>query len=388
MSRKICVVSGTRADYGLLRWVMQGIKDDVELDLQLLVTGMHLAPEFGLTYTAIEADGFSIDRKIDILLSSDSPAAIAKSMGLAMIGFAAALAELQPDVLLVLGDRFEIFAAVAAAQVAGIPVAHLHGGERTEGAVDEAFRHAITKMSHLHFVAAPEYRQRVIQLGEAPERVFMVGGLGIDNIKRMPLLDRAALEASLDFGLGEKSLLITFHPATLEATPASEQLAELLAALSDLPDTRLIFTLPNADSGGRQLIKMIEAFVAAHRNARAYASLGQLRYLSCLAEVDGVIGNSSSGLLEAPSFKIGTINIGDRQRGRLQAASVINCEAQRESIGAALQCLYSAEFQAGLTDVVNPYGEGCASEQVVLALKHCQLDGLVKKAFYDLPDGL
>lgn len=384
MKRKICVVTGTRADYGLLRWVMQGIKDDPELTLQVIATGMHLSPEFGLTYLAIEDDGFCIDRKLEMLVSSDSTVGIAKSMGLGLIGFADALSELQPDLMVVLGDRFEIFSAVSAALVARIPVAHLHGGETTEGAFDEALRHSITKMSHLHFVATEEYRRRVIQLGEQSERVFLVGGLGIDNIKRLKLLDRTELEASLDFKLGPKNLLITFHPVTLESTTAAKQMEELLAALSALPDTNLVFTMPNADADGRLLIKMVEQFVAQHANARAYSSLGQLRYLSCLAHVDGVIGNSSSGLLEAPSLKKGTINIGDRQRGRVQAASVINCQPDRWSIAEALDKLYSQAFQASLRQVSNPYGEGGASEKVVSALKNQDLTHIVKKVFHDL----
>lgn len=384
MKRKICVVTGTRADYGLLRWVMQGIKDDPELTLQVIATGMHLSPEFGLTYQAIEDDGFCIDRKLEMLVSSDSTAGIAKSMGLGLIGFADALSELQPDLMVVLGDRFEIFSAVSAALVARIPVAHLHGGETTEGAFDEALRHSITKMSHLHFVATEEYRRRVIQLGEQPERVFLVGGLGIDNIKRLKPLDRTELEASLDFKLGPRNLLITFHPVTLESATAAKQMEELLAALSALPDTNLIFTMPNADADGRLLIKMVEQFVAQHANARAYSSLGQLRYLSCLAHVDGVIGNSSSGLLEAPSLKKGTINIGDRQRGRVQAASVINCQPERRSITEALDKLYSQGFQASLRQVSNPYGEGGASEKVVSALKNQDLNHIVKKVFHDL----
>lgn len=383
MKRRICVITGTRADYGLLRWVMQGIKDDPELVLQVVATGMHLSPEFGLTYQAIEKDGFSIDRKLEMLVSSDSTVGIAKSMGLGLIGFADALSELRPDLLVVVGDRFEIFSAVAAALVARIPVAHLHGGETTEGAFDEALRHSITKMSHLHFVATEEYRQRVIQLGEQPERVFLVGGLGIDNIRRLKLLDRAELEASLDFKLGPRNLLITFHPVTLESATAAGQMEELLAALEALPDTHLIFTMPNADADGRLLIRMVEQFVAKHANARAYSSLGQLRYLSCIAHVDGVIGNSSSGLLEAPSFIKGTINIGDRQRGRVQAASVINCEPERHSIAASLDKLYSLEFQASLRLVSNPYGEGGASEKVVSALKNQDLNHIVKKVFHD-----
>ncbi|MBF0219306.1 MAG: UDP-N-acetylglucosamine 2-epimerase (hydrolyzing), partial [Gammaproteobacteria bacterium] len=279
--RKICIITGTRAEYGLLRWVMQGIQDDPELTLQIIATGMHLSPEFGLTYQAIEQDGFQIDRKVEMLTSSDTAVGIAKSMGLGLIGFADALNELQPDLIVVLGDRFEIFAAVSAALVARIPVAHLHGGEITEGAVDEALRHSITKMSHLHFVAAEAYRKRVIQLGEQPDRVFLVGGLGIDSIKRLQLLDRAALEASLAFKLGHKNLLITFHPVTLESATAADQMAELLVALAVLKDTHLIFTLPNADTDGRALIKMVNQFVVKHPNARAYTSLGQLRYLSC-----------------------------------------------------------------------------------------------------------
>ncbi len=382
--RRICVITGTRAEYGLLRWVMQGVKDDPGLKLQIIVTGMHLSPEFGLTYRAIEKDGFHIDRKVEMLTSSDTAVGTAKSMGLGMIGFADALQEMKPDLIVVLGDRFEIFTAVSAALVARIPVAHLHGGETTEGAYDEAFRHSITKMSHLHFVAAKEYRQRVIQLGEQPDRVFLVGGLGIGNINRLPLLDRSKLEGELDFTLGPKNLLITFHPVTLDTVSAANQMEELLAALADMRDTKLIFTMPNADTDGRTLIKMVEQFVTQHPNARAYTSLGQLNYLSCIANVDGVVGNSSSGLTEVPSFKKGTINIGDRQRGRLQAASIINAEPTRESIAAACEKLYSKRFQAILKRTTNPYGGGGASEKVIKILKHYDIANIVKKNFYDL----
>ncbi len=384
--RKVCVITGSRAEYGLLRWVMQGIQDDPHLILQIVATGMHLSPEFGLTYQAIEQDGFLIDRKVEMLTSSDTSVGIAKSMGLGMIGFADALNDLKPDLIVVLGDRFEIFSAVSAALVARIPVAHLHGGEVTEGAIDEAIRHAITKMSHLHFVAAETYRQRVIQLGEQPERVFLVGGLGIDNIKRLNLLDRDALENSLDFKLGRKNLLVTFHPVTLETATAADQMEELLAALEELQDTHLIFTLPNADTDGRRLIKLIEKFVAKHPNSRAYTSLGQSLYLSCVSHVDGVVGNSSSGLAEVPSFKKGTINIGDRQRGRLEASSIINCEPNRLSITVALGKLYSTNFQESLSRVTNPYGEGGASEAIISVLKCFALDGLLKKHFYDLSE--
>lgn len=385
MIRKICVITGSRADYGLLRWVMQGIQDDPDLTLQIVATGMHLSPEFGLTYLEIEQHGFRLDRKVEMLTSSDTPVGIAKSMGLGLIGFADALSELSPDLIVVLGDRFEIYAAVAAALVARIPVAHLHGGETTEGAFDEAVRHAITKMSHLHFVAAESYRQRVVQLGEQPDRVFLVGGLGVDAIKHLKLLDRTELEASLGFGLGEKSLLITFHPVTLEAGTAAAQVEELLTALADLDDTNLIFTLPNADTDGRVLIKAVERFVAQHPNARAYASLGQLRYLSCVAHVDGLIGNSSSGLIEAPSLNTGTINIGDRQRGRLQATSVINCDPTKQSISKAIGRLYSPEFRLRLREVCNPYGDGGASGRIVDTLKNYPIDRIAKKVFFDLP---
>jgi GDP/UDP-N,N'-diacetylbacillosamine 2-epimerase (hydrolysing) len=385
MRKRICVVTGTRAEYGLLRWVMKGIKESSDLELLVIATGMHLSPEFGLTWREIEADGFEICRKIEMLTSSDTPVGIAKSMGLGMIGFADALAELRPDLILVLGDRFEIFSAVAAAMTARIPVAHIHGGEATEGLIDEAMRHSITKMSHLHFVAADEYRNRVIQLGEEPERVFLVGGLGIDSIKQIALLDRTALETSLGCSLGKKSLLVTFHPVTLENATAQVQMAELLAALSDLQETQLIFTLPNADTDGRVLIQQIEEFVASHGNARAYSSLGQLRYLSSIAHVDGVVGNSSSGLLEVPSFRKGTVNIGDRQRGRLQAISVLNCAPERSAIRSALNHLYSSSFQASLAQVSNPYGDGGASDKIVEVIRDCDLNNLLKKRFYDLP---
>ena len=382
--RKICVITGTRAEYGLLQWVMHGIKDDPDLTLQIIATGMHLSPEFGLTYKVIEQDDFQIDRKVEMLTSSDTPVGIAKSMGLGLIGFADAFHDLQPDLIVVLGDRFEIFAAVSAALVARIPVSHLHGGETTEGSFDEALRHSITKMSHLHFVAAEAYRQRVIQLGEQPDRVFLVGGLGIDNIKRLQLLDRSELETTLDFKLGPKNLLVTFHPITLEKATTEKQMEELLEALAALRDIQLIITLPNADTDGRALINMVEKFVAQHPNASAYyTSLGQLRYLSCIAQVDGVVGNSSSGLIEVPSFKKGTINIGDRQRGRLKAESVINCEPTCESISTALAQLYSNGFQARLHQVINPYGEGGASEKVVRTLKNIAIAGIVKKTFYD-----
>jgi GDP/UDP-N,N'-diacetylbacillosamine 2-epimerase (hydrolysing) len=383
MSHKICVITGTRAEYGLLRWVMKGIKDDPELILQIVATGMHLSPEFGLTYREIEKDEFQIDRKVEMLVSSDTPVGIAKSMGLGLIGFAESLNELRPDLIIVLGDRFEIFSAVSAALVARIPVAHIHGGELTEGAFDDAIRHSITKMSHLHFVASENYYHRVIQLGERPETVFMVGGLGVDNIKRMKLVSRATLEASFGFKFAKKNLLITFHPTTLEKSTASNQMLELLAALDDLREIQLIFTLPNADTDGRALIKMVEQFVSSHVNACSFTSLGQLNYFSFIAQVDGVVGNSSSGLTEVPSFKKGTINIGDRQRGRLQAESIINCKPTRNCITNALNKLYSEEFQSMLDKVSNPYGLGGATEKIINTVKTYPLKDIIKKQFYN-----
>ena len=347
-SRKICVVTGTRSEYGLLRWVMQGINESPLLDLQLIVTGMHLSPEFGLTVKDIEADGFRIDYKVEMLLSSDTPVGITKSMGLGMIGLADALNQLQPDLLLLLGDRYEILAVASAALIACVPIAHLHGGELTEGAFDDAIRHSITKMSHLHFVAAEAYRKRVIQLGEHPESVYHVGGLGIDNILRLKLLTRSKLEESIDFTLAKRNLLVTFHPVTLEQGTSFEQMHELLSALSQLNDVGLIFTMPNADTNGRILFQQIVDFCESHPNARAYTSLGQLRYLSCIKHVDGVIGNSSSGLSEVPSFQKGTINIGDRQKGRLQAESIINCVPSCGEIKSAIDKLYSNAFQSAI----------------------------------------
>ena len=382
--KKILILTGTRAEYGLLRWVIDGIAKSKQLRLQLCATGMHLSNEFGLTYREIEKDGYDIDSKVEMLVSADTPTAITKSMGLGLIGFADEFNRLKPDLILVLGDRFEIFAAVSAALVACIPIAHLHGGESTQGAFDEAFRHSITKMSHLHFVAAEEYRQRVIQLGEQPDRVFLVGGLGIDNIKRLKLLEREELEESLGIEFGQKNLLVTFHPATLELSNAKEQMDELLAALIELKNTKLIFTYPNADTEGRALIDLINQFVKQNSNAHSFSSLGQLRYLSCVSLVDGVIGNSSSSLLEAPSFKKGSINIGDRQKGRIKADSVIDCAPNKNSISEAINQLYSLDFQSTIKDVKNPYGEGGASELILKLLREHSLEFILKKSFYDV----
>lgn len=383
--RKICVVTGTRAEYGLLYWLMKDLQSDPGLELQLIVTGMHLSPEFGLTYKEIEKE-FVITRKIEMLLSSDTAVGISKSMGVAQISFAEAYEELKPDVVVVLGDRFEIFSAAAAAMISRIPIAHIHGGETTEGAFDEAIRHSITKMSHLHFVATEGYRQRVIQLGEDPEKVFNFGAPGLDSIQNLHLLSRDNLEKEIGFKLGKKNLLVTFHPVTLESNTAQEQFQQLLRALDGLNDTKMIFTKANADTDGREINAMIDEFVAARPDKTiAFASLGQLRYLSALQYIDAVVGNSSSGLIEAPSFKIGTINIGDRQKGRIKAASVIDCAPEANAISNAIQQLYSADYRQSLGDISNPYGTGGASKKIADVLRTHSLQHILKKHFFDHP---
>ena len=382
---KVCVVTGTRAEYGLLYWLMKEIQNDKDLQLQIIATGMHLSPEFGLTYKEIEKE-FKIDKKIEILLSSDTPVGISKSMGLAQISFAEAFDELKPDIVVVLGDRFEILAAASSALISRIPIAHIHGGEVTEGAVDEAFRHSITKMSHLHFTSTEEYKKRVIQLGEEPNRVFNVGAMGIENIKRLKLLSKEEFEKSIDFKLNKKNILVTFHPVTLENATAKEQFEELLSAIDELEETNIIFTKANADTDGRIINKMIDEYVNKNKDKSvAFTSLGQLRYLSALQFMDAVVGNSSSGILEAPSFKIGTINIGDRQKGRIKAKSVIDCKPKKEEIKKAFEKLYSKEFQKMLKNVKNLYEEdGYPSKKIVEVLKKSDLKNILKKRFYDI----
>ena len=386
MSRKICVVTGSRAEYGLLYSLIKEIETDSDLQSQIIATGMHLSPEFGLSYRQIEQDGIRISKKIDMLLSSDTPAGISKSIGLGIIGFADAFSELQPDIVVLLGDRFETFSAASASMVARVPIAHIHGGESSEGMIDEAIRHSITKMSHIHFTAAEGYKKRVIQLGENPHRVYNVGGLGVDNIKRMKLLNRKAFEKSIEFDLGPRNFMVTYHPVTLEKSTAEEQFQNLLDALESLKDSRFFFTKPNADTDGRILIKMIESYVAANKEkAIAFTNLGQLRYLSALQFMDGVIGNSSSGLCEAPTFKIGTINIGDRQKGRIKAESVIDCQPTKDLILRAFKKLSSEVFQEKLRTVKNPYGEGGAAEKIKKMLKEINLENILKKEFFNLP---
>ena len=382
--RKICVVTGTRAEYGLLYWLIREIDVDKDLELQIIATGMHLSPEFGNTYQQIEEDGFFINKKVDISLTSDTELAISKSMGLGMIGFADAFDELQPNLIVVLGDRFEIFSAVSSAMIAKIPVAHLHGGEVTEGAFDESIRHSITKMSHLHFAATNKYRNRIIQLGEQPNRVFNVGGLGVDSINKLKLLSKSDFENAIDFKLGEKNILVTFHPVTLENFTAKLQFQELLNSIEELKNTRIIFTKANSDTDGRVINSMIDTYVSVNDNSVAFTSMGQLNYLSALQFVDAVVGNSSSGLLEAPSFNIATIDIGDRQKGRIKADSVISCLPTQESIRSAFDKSYSEDFQNIVDNTKNPYGNGGASKIVVDIIKDFDLNGILKKTFYDL----
>jgi len=382
--RKICIVTGTRAEYGLLYWLMKEIEASDQLDLQLIVTCMHLSPEFGLTYQQIEADGFTINWKVEMLLSSDTSVGVCKSAGLAMIGFADAYEHLRPDIIVLLGDRYELLAAASTALISRIPIAHIHGGERSEGAFDESIRHSITKMSHLHFTSTDMYRKRVIQLGEQPQNVFNVGAIGIDNINKLKLLSQSELEKSINFKLGKYNLLITFHPVTLENNTSAEQFSELLKVLESLEDTHLIFTRPNSDTDGRIINSMIDDYVSKHSDiATAHTSLGQLRYLSTIKYMNGVVGNSSSGLVEVPIFKIGTINIGDRQKGRFKCESVIDCEPSYESIKHAFTILYSSNFRETLNNFINPFGEGGASKKIYETIENFPLQGVLKKSFYD-----
>ena len=382
--RKICVVTSTRAEYGLLYWLLKEIEADSELKLQLIVTGMHLSPEFGLTYKEIEKE-FKIDKKIEILSSSHTSLDICAEMARVYEKFAPALAELKPDILVLLGDRYEIFGVAGVASIMQIPIAHIHGGETTQGAFDEAFRHSITKMSHIHFAATNEYANRIIQLGEEPGRVFNVGGPGIENIKKLNLLNKDEFEKSIKFKLAKKNILITFHPATLENSSAREQFNELLNALDELEETNFIFTKANSDTDGDMINKMIDEYVSENsQKAVAFASLGQLRYLSAIKFVDIVLGNSSSGLSEVPSFKKATINIGDRQKGRARASSVIDVRPDRKEILTAIKRAYSKEFEQILKDTINPYDGGNPSKKMVKILKETKLDGILKKKFYDI----
>lgn len=381
--RRICVVTGSRAEYGLLYWIVHDLSIDPDIDMRLIVTGMHLSPEFGLTEEVIRQDGFSIDDRVEMLVSSDTPVGTAKSVGLGVIGFADALMRQQPDLLLLLGDRFEIFAAAQAALFANVPIAHIAGGDTTEGAHDEAIRHSITKIAHVHFVTNAVAARRVRQMGENPSNVLVVGSPGIDYIHRLELSDRATLQRELDCTFLARNILVTFHPVTLELNETERGFGELLGALDGLGNNvGIFFTRPNADAGGRQISRMLDAWSAGRENVWVYTSLGQQRYLSLMSLVDAVVGNSSSGLYEAPSLRKPTVDIGDRQRGRLAAASVIRCAADREAIAESIQ----AAFQLDCSRVENPYGHGDSAARIVRALKELSNPAdLLRKHFHMLP---
>jgi UDP-hydrolysing UDP-N-acetyl-D-glucosamine 2-epimerase len=384
--RKIAVVTGTRAEYGLLYWVIKEIQEAPELELQLIVTGMHLSHEFGLTVQEIEKDGFQIAEKVEMLLSSDTDTAITTSMGLGIIGFAKAYERLRPDILLVLGDRFEILSAVAAAVPFRLIVAHIHGGEVTEGAIDELFRHAITKMSHIHFPATQVYANRIRQMGELPSNVFCFGAPGIDNIYKLDLISKKELLNILEIPQDKKIGIVTYHPVTLEKNSAESQISELLEAIDSIDEIFWVITMPNADAESRVIIKSIDNYVQNNPGkAKLFSSLGKLRYLSSLKHATLMVGNSSSGIIEAPSFELPVVNIGYRQQGRIRAENVIDVLVGKKSnIVNAINKAMSYEFKESLAKLENPYGEGGASEQIFRELRTCQLPEEPKKKFYDL----
>ncbi len=389
MKKKIIsILTATRAEYGLLRPVIKQLLKDETVEVRVVVTGAHLSHEFGLTYKEIEQDGIRIDRKIDIMLSSDSPSAISKTMGVAMMSFADYFAERRPDILIVLGDRYETLAVCCAAANERIPIAHLYGGETTEGALDESFRHAITKLSYLHFTSTEDYRRRVIQLGESPDRVYNVGSLGVENVLHEPLLSRAELEKKLNFTLEKPYAVITYHPVTLEHQTAQKQFMTILNVLEQQQNLSLLFTKANADEGGRVINKMIDAYVETHNNTAAFTSLGTQRYLSAVAYSSVVIGNSSSGIIEVPSLHVPTINIGDRQKGRIQAESIINCEPTEKDFSEKLAYAVSEESQQKAQSCTNPYGEGNTSERIYSEIRHflSHTPDNLKKTFYHNED--
>lgn len=382
--RNICVITGTRAEFGLLRPLIALIAKDEELRLQLIATGMHLSPEFGYTLDEIIAAGFVVDKKVECLLSSDTAVGVSKTIALAISGFADAFETLQPDLVVVLGDRTEILGAVIAAGMANIPIAHLHGGETTEGAYDEAIRHSITKFSHLHFTSTEAYRKRIIQLGEQPEMVFNVGAIGLDAVKKLKLLNKEEFENSIGFKLKKRNVLITYHPVTLEKEASIQTFENILQALDELSETGLIFTHANSDKNGRVINKMITEYVEIHRDkAVAFKSLGQLRYLSALQFVDFVIGNSSSGILEVPAFCIPTINIGDRQKGRICNESVINSNNSLEDIEKSITFALDKQFRETIQQQEMLYGNGTAAEKILKVIKEHTIIPL-KKSFYDI----
>jgi UDP-hydrolysing UDP-N-acetyl-D-glucosamine 2-epimerase len=387
--KRFCVVTTSRADYGLLRGLMRAIDEDPDLELQVVATAMHLAPEFGLTYHVIEEDGFRVDRKVDMLQSRDGETDMARSIGTGLIGFAAAIEDLRPDVVVLLGDRFELLAPAIAAFTARIPIAHIHGGETSEGALDEGVRHAVTKLAWLHFPATDAYRDRIIRMGEDPARVFAFGAPGLDALREVPLLDRHALERRLDFSLHSPVAIVTYHPVTLEPGSAGRHIEALLAALQQ-EGVRAVFTKANADQEGR-LINRRLADLSAERTKdyRLYDNLGQMVYLSCLAAVDVMVGNSSSGLIEAPSFELPVVNIGDRQRGRIKAANVIDVREDAASIAAGIRQALSPVWQRGLLGMTNPYAGApglSVSARIKEELKRADIGPeALKKQFYDGP---
>lgn len=383
--RTVCVVTGTRAEYGLLYWLMKEIENDDELQLQLIVTGMHLSSEFGLTYKLIEQDGFHIDVKVEMVLSSDTSVGIAKSIGLGIIGFGEALDRLQPDIMVVLGDRYEMLAAAQAAMVSRIPIAHLCGGETTEGVIDEPIRHCITKMAHLHFVGAEIYRKRVIQLGEDPKRVFDFGDPGLDNIAKLSLLSKEELEERIQFKFGKVNFLVTYHPVTLQSASSEWAMTQLLSALDQFPEATIIFTKPNSDAGGRVIGKMIDEYVSQNPNRTiSFITMGQINYLSAMQYVDVVIGNSSSGIVESPFMKKSTVNIGDRQKGRLKAESIIDCDEDFKSICAGIIKALSNETKNEVQKIESLYGVGNTAFLIKECLKSFDLSNIVVKKFFDL----
>ena len=382
--KKICVVTGTRAEYGLLYWLLRALQEADDFQLQLIVTGAHLSPEFGMTGLEIEADGFVVDAKIEMLLSSDTPVGTAKSIALGLAGFADAMARLKPDLLLVLGDRFELLAPVQAALPASIPVAHIHGGELSEGAMDESIRHAVTKMSHLHFVAAEPYLKRVIQLGESPDRVFNVGAPGLDHLALGDFPDRITWEGETGFTLAATNFLVAYHPATL-SRDSTGGLRALFMALERFPQARVVFTKSNADAGGRAINKMIAEFVSGRPGETVlFDNLGSRLYLGLLGHVDLMLGNSSSGLIEAPFFGVPTVNIGTRQDGRLKAASVFDCSPDTESIAETMQRALDSEYAVAGKKCVSPYGEGNSAGKMMQILRNTDLNSLIPKRFHDL----
>ena len=385
--KRIGIMTGTRAEYGLLKSLMQEINKDNDLELYLIVSGMHLSPEFGMTYKEIEEDGFEINAKVEMLLSSDSPAGISKSIGLGVIGFADEFQRADLDMLILLGDRYEALSAAISAMVMRIPIAHLHGGELTEGAIDEGIRHSITKMSYLHFTSTEQYRNRVIQLGENPERVFYVGALGVENIKKINLMTKEELEKSIHFEIDENTVVVTYHPVTLENNKVEEQFLNLLKVLDRNPKIRMIFTKANADTNGRIVNELIDKYTAQNsERACAFMSLGQKRYLSALKYCRIVIGNSSSGIIEAPSFGKPIINIGDRQKGRICADSVINCGYTQQEIQQAMETALTKEFENKASNCRNPYEKENTAANIISVIKDYLLNDKIKlkKGFYDI----